>query len=99
MITRLEALYDAADRAGLLVRAETDGGSASVEFRAPDEPVLEGLALSADYAIRYPVSALPTLAIDDEIVVAGVCYQVRDIRAVGDGAERRADLTRLEPLS
>lgn len=92
---RIEDFYDAAARAQLLVDAEVDGHTIAVDFRAPDETVLNGLALSADYSIRFAVSALPNLAVGDTLSVGGEAYQVRDIRSIGDGSERRADLSRL----
>lgn len=55
----------------------------------------EGLVRSAAYTITYPLSLLPDLAAGHTVVIAGQTYQVRDVRAIGDGTERRADLTRL----
>jgi hypothetical protein len=63
-------------------------------FRAPDETVLDGFALSRDYQIDYPAAWL-TLAAGDTVEVAGNTYQVRDVRAIGDGTERRASLSQL----
>ena len=94
MSVRVEALYEAARRAGLLVEAEVGGLRVWVDFRAPDEAVLEGLALSADYTVRFPACALPTLAVGEIVTVRGASYRVRDLRAIGDGSERRAALTR-----
>ena len=50
---------------------------------------------SAAYTITYPLSQLPDLDAGDTLAIAGQTYQVRDVRAIGDGTERRADLTRL----
>ncbi|RYU56360.1 hypothetical protein EWI61_14495 [Methylolobus aquaticus] len=97
----LERLYDAAARAGLLSLATwlPEGGAdpetAWVEFRAPDEMVLDGLGLSTEYTMRYPASAFVALASGDLVTINGERYRVRDIRAIGDGSERRASLTRL----
>nr|WP_244632706.1 hypothetical protein [Pseudomonas aeruginosa] len=63
-------------------------------FRAPDETVLDGFALSRDYQIDYPAAWL-TLAAGDTVEAAGNSYQVRDVRAIGDGTERRASLSQL----
>ncbi|MGH7343276.1 MAG: head-tail joining protein [Candidatus Rokuibacteriota bacterium] len=96
-----ETLYEAAARAGFLKAAvwtPSGGGppvTAMVGFRAPDEPVLDGLALSTDYAITYPVTALPDLVADEMVRVEALDFRVREVRAVGDGAEHRATLTRL----
>ncbi|MGV1045256.1 head-tail joining protein [Limnohabitans sp.] len=97
---RVERFYEAAARAGLLVNAQIDGHTVAVEFRAPDETVLDGLALSADYTMRFPASALPALAIGDTVSIAGSThagstYRVHDIRSIGDGSERSASLTRI----
>lgn len=91
----IEAFYDAAARSGLLVDAEIDGHTIAVDFGSPDETVLDGLALSTDYTIRFPASALPSLAAGDIVSIGGSNYRVRDIRSVGDGSECRASLSRL----
>lgn len=91
----IEQLYGAADRAGLLVMAEFEGQSVAVDFSSADETVLDGLLRAADYTIRFPTSALPDLATGHTLSIAGVSYQVRDVRGIGDGSERRADLSRL----
>lgn len=94
-MVRIEAFYDAAGRSGLLVDAEIDGHTIAVDFRSPDETVLDGLALSTDYTIRFPASALPSLAAGDIVSIGGSNYRVRDIRSIGDGSECRASLSRL----
>ena len=94
-MVRIEDFYEAAGRSGLLVDAEIDGHTIAVDFRSPDETVLDGLALTADYTIRFPASALPSLAAGDTVSIAGSLYRVRDIRSIGDGSERRASLSRL----
>jgi hypothetical protein len=94
-MVRIEDFYDAAARSGLLVDAEIDGQTIAVDFRSPDETILDGLALSADYTIRFPASALPALATGDTVSIAGNTYRVRDIRSIGDGSEQRASLSRL----
>lgn len=91
----IEALYDAAARAGLLTPAVIAGTTVHVDFRAPDEAVLDGLGISRDYSIRYPRSRLPSLATGDTLNIAGGTYRVRDLTALGDGSEVRASLTRL----
>ena len=76
MSVGVEALYEAARRAGLLVEAEVGGLCVWVDFRATDEAVLEGLALSADYTLRFPASALPTLAVGEIVTVRGVGFRL-----------------------
>jgi hypothetical protein len=96
----IETFYDAAARSGLLREAiwAPDIGpvvTAWVEFRAPDETILDGLGVSTDYGIRYPASRLVGLSQGDTLEIEGVAYRVREVRAVGDGTEQRAALSRL----
>ena len=92
---RIEELYAAATRTGLLVDVEVEGQTIAVDFRSPDESVLGGLALTADYTMRYPATVLPTLTGGSRVSVGGNVYRVREIRSIGDGSECRASLTRL----
>ena len=94
-MVRIEDFYGAAERSGLLVDAEIDGHTVAVDFRSPDETVLDGLALSTDYTIRFPASTQPSLAAGQTVTIGAHSYRVRVIRSIGDGSERRADLTRL----
>ena len=91
----VELFYESARNAGLLTAVTVAGGPAvHCAFRAPDETVLDGFALSRDYQLDYPAAWL-TLAVGDTVEVAGNSYQVRDVRAIGDGSERRASLSQL----
>ena len=87
-------LYEAARNAGLLTAVSVAGSSVHCAFRAPDQTVLDGFALSRDYQIDYPAAWL-TLTVGDMVEVAGNAYQVRDVRAISDGSERRASLSQL----
>ena len=87
-------LYAAAGRAGLLTPAMIGGAEVLVDFRAPDVEVLDGLGLSSDFAIRYPAEDM-VLDTGHELVIGGVTYRVREVRAMGDGSECRATLMRL----
>jgi len=97
----VEQIYESAANAGLLRDClwHPSGGAASqsarVGFAAPDDTILDGLALNTDYAITYPASGLKGLAARDTVLIDGVTYQVRDVRAVADGSEMRAKLTRV----
>lgn len=91
----MERLYRAARRSKLLVTAQFNGQSVAVGFTAPDESVLDGLVRSTDYTIRYPTSELPALAPGHTLTIEGIAYTVRDVRAVGDGTERIASLSRV----
>lgn len=93
-MTALTDLYAAAGRAGLLTPAVIGGTEVLVDFRAPDVEVLDCLGLSSDFAIRYPADEV-MLDTGHELVIGGVTYRVREVRAVGDGSECRATLTML----
>ena len=90
----IESFYEAARRSGLLTAVTVGTATVYCAFRAPDETVLDGFALSRDYQIDYPAVWL-TLAAGDTVEIAGSSYQVRDVRAIGDGSERRASLSQL----
>lgn len=94
----VELLYESARNAGLLTPVTVAGSPVNqtvhCAFRAPDETVLDGFALSRDYQLDYPASWL-TLVAGDTVEIADVTYQVRDVRAIGDGSERRAFLSQL----
>ena len=87
-------LYAAAGRAGLLTHATIGSAEVLVDFRAPDVEVLDGLGLSSDFAIRYPAEDV-VLDTGHELVIGGITYRVREVRAIGDGSECRATLMRI----
>ena len=91
----IETFYAAAANAGLLINASIDGQIVAVDFRAPDETVLDGLALSTEYTMHYPRSTLPHLASNHQVVIEQVTYRMREVRALGYGTECRATVTRL----
>ena len=97
----LDQLYEAAANAGLLKkctwRPSTGAPAQShvVGFAAPDGTAFDGLALSTDYVMSYAQTSFRELAVRETVEIEGAAYQVREIRAVGDGSEIRAKLTRL----
>lgn len=97
----VEQIYASAANVGLLQEClwyPSNGASSQrhqVGFAAPDESLLDGLTLSTDYEMSYPVTAFGGLAVREVVEIGGTSFQVRDIRAVGDGSEIRAKLTRL----
>lgn len=91
---RVEDLYDAAQASGLLTSVQTGAGIVWCGFRAPDEAVLDGLSLSRDYAIEYPASRAQ-LAAGETVSIGGQAYRVREVKALRDGTEVRATLSRL----
>ena len=101
MMGLVEQVYAAALSAGLLrdCRWHPADGSPSqthaVGFTAPDDTVFDGLASSIDYQMSYPASVLKGLGPREAVEIDGVIYQVRSTRAVGDGSEMRAQLTRV----
>ena len=97
----VEQIYASAANAGLLKEClwyPSNGAPSQrhqVGFASPDESLLDGLTLSTEYEMTYPVTAFNGLAARETVEIAGTTFQVRDIRAVGDGSEIRAKLTRL----
>jgi len=87
-------LYEAAARSQLLTPVTVGAVTIQCAFRAPDEAVLDGLALSRDYHIDYPTAWL-TLTIGDVANIAGEAYKVREVRQLRDGSESRATLSKL----
>ena len=90
----LGELYDAAAASGLLTPASVGSVVVMVDFRAPDDDVLDGLGVSRGYTIRYPSNRL-ALAAGDELVITGATYRVREVTRLGDGSECRATLMRV----
>ncbi len=96
----IEAIFAAAARAGLLKTAvwqPADGSaqqSHAVGFAAPDTKLLDGMAFGTDSEMSFPASVFVGIAVRDGVVIDGIAFQVRDLRAVGDGSERRARLSR-----
>lgn len=94
MMVNVADLYDAAARCGLLTAVKVGAVTVQAAFRAPDETVLDGLALSRDYQIEYPSERL-TLASGDTVEIAGHSYRVREVRQVRDGSETIATLAKV----
>lgn len=97
----VEQIYESAANAGLLkdcLWRPSDGSQTqrfSVGFAAPDDTVLDGLSLSTEYAMTYPSTVFVGLAPREPVEIDGVTFLVRELRAVGDGSEMRATLTRV----
>jgi hypothetical protein len=97
----VEQIYESAANAGLLkdcLWRPSDGATAQrhpVGFAAPDDTVLDGLSLSTEYVMTYPRSIFTGLAQREPVEIDGVIFLVRALRAVGDGSEMRATLTRV----
>jgi len=101
MTTLVEKIYLAAANVGFLKTClwqPRDGGAAqthSVGFSAPDQEVLSGLGVSTEYEMTFPNSCFVGLKSRESVQIEGVAYQVREVMAVGDGAEVRAKLMRV----
>ncbi|MHA6820083.1 head-tail joining protein [Ralstonia pseudosolanacearum] len=97
----VEALYEAAANAGLLKQCiwrPSDGSppqTPMVGFATPDETLLDGLTVSTEYVMSYPATVLVGLGSRETVEIGGARFHVRDVRAVGDGSEIRAKLSRL----
>ncbi len=97
----VEQVYEAAANASLLRDCHWQPADGSppqahpVGFSAPDDTLLDGLTSSTEYVISYPDSVFKGLAVRDTVRIGEAMFQVRDIRATGDGSEIRAKLTRL----
>ena len=96
----IDVLYAAAAHAGFLQQCTwhpADGRppvSDLVGLRAPDATVLGELALSTQTIISFPARVFAGITGGDAVEIDGVRYQVREVRAVGDGSERQATLSR-----
>jgi hypothetical protein len=90
---RIEDLYDAAQGCGFLTAVQAGGQTVWCAFRAPDDDALSGLVQSTDYAIDYPTSRL-RLSAGDAVEIGGARYTVREVKALRDGSEMRAMLSK-----
>ena len=97
----VEQIYNAATNAGLLkdcLWSPSDGSPTQrhpVGFAAPDDTALDGLSLNTEYVMTYPSTVFVGLAPREPVEIDGVTFLVRELRAVGDGSEMRATLTRV----
>ena len=97
----VEQVYQAAANAGFLkecVWHPSDGSvprTHPVGLRASDDSVLDNLTQSRETVISYPAATFKGLTPREMVEVAGVKFQVREVKATGDGSEMRAKLTRL----
>lgn len=94
MMISVSDLYDAAERAGMLTPVKVGATTVACAFRAPDDTVLDGLALTREYEIEYPAERLQ-LSAGSIVEIGGQSYRVREVRAVRDGSEYRARLEKL----
>ena len=93
----MAAFFNTAEFAVVAVFTPAGGAQqqASVIFDAPTESILGDDQLSDEYAIMYPATDLPGVRAGDTGVIGGKQYKVREVRALDDGALKRARLSRL----
>ncbi|MBL0422585.1 hypothetical protein JI739_19730 [Ramlibacter sp. AW1] len=97
----LDQFYEAAANAGFLKQCTwrpSSGAPAQsqlVGFGAADGTAFDGLTASTEYVMSYPDTGFRVLSVRENVEIDGVTFQVREIRAIGDGSEMRAKLTRL----
>lgn len=65
----------------------------------PTQVVSDGMVLSTEYSLTVKASQFGTLGYNDQVIVDGYQYQVRDLMLLGDGAMARLSLTRLEIIN
>lgn len=63
----------------------------------PGNLTADGMAISTDYLLRCETSKFGNLLYGDEMTVAGIVYQVREVRMVDDGTFVEVSLMRLDP--
>lgn len=96
-----EQVYAAAAGTGLLkpcYRLTTEGHTYNktwVGFKASDDSVLHNLAMSNETTLTYPASVFTDLKKGDRLEIERVRYQVREIRAIGDGSEMQVKVAKL----
>lgn len=63
----------------------------------PGNLTADGMAISTDYLLRCETSKFGNLLYGDEMTVAGIVYQVREVRMVDDGTFVEVSLMMLAP--
>ena len=97
----VEHVYEAAANVGFLKLCEWQPSngelprSSMVGVRAPDETVLDHLTQSTETTMSYPASVFVGLVTGELVRIEGTAFRVREVRALHDGSEKRAKLTRI----
>lgn len=63
----------------------------------PSQVIADGMVLSTDYTLTAKVSDFGSLVYGDGITVAGISYQVREVRRLDDGQFCEIGLSKLAP--
>jgi hypothetical protein len=82
------------DEDELAVEATFGVDTASVMFRAVDAELLDGAAQSTEYEATMQTTTFASLARGSSITIDGAAYTVRKVQRIGDGALKRATLTK-----
>lgn len=91
---RLARLYASALRNGMAKTASSGGNTATAIFDMPDIELFGGAGQSRDYQIRLQAQELQGLKRGDSVTIDSVAYTVREVRLIGDGAEKVATLSK-----
>jgi hypothetical protein len=96
----IEIIYQAAAKAGLLKTVtwvSKDGlrETREVEFRTADDAVFDNLLLAADTTLTYPSTYFKRAKRGDCFLVAGLMYDIRDIRIIQDGSETKVKVAKV----
>ena len=67
------------------VSATVGAETAQVIFDSPDSAILDGVAITAEYRITYPIGTFNGLKYKDAVTVDGTAYTVNTVQAIGDG--------------
>ena len=62
----------------------------------PGELIADGMVISTDYTLRCQTSKFGNLMYGEAVTVAGVNYQVREVRLIDDGAFCLVSMMRLD---
>ena len=91
----LAAFFSTADFAVTATWTPSAGGpqqTAQVLLDTPDEELLDGRALSREYAITYRADQLVGFKAGEVVTVDGIGYTVREVAALQDGKIIRASM-------
>ena len=82
------------DPAGFGLAASWGAYSANVVLDMPAEDVLGGRASSVEYLATLPSTSFPGIARGASVTIGGSTYQVREVKALTDGALKTLLLTK-----
>ena len=101
MMSFIDQFYTSAANSGLLescLWCPSDGSPAQshpVHFTATERPIIDGLTLNTEYWMTYPADIFQKLKAPEAVEIDDAIFLVREVRAIGDGSEMRATLTKI----